>query len=551
MRKTEKLGLNLFDAEDNFDMDKINESTELVEEEVTTILDRPLEDTVYEWLGSHPEIVTALKDGQITYEKLSDALQDLITRISDKTTENKNNIDTLESRMNTFTSLGEGSTTGDAELIDARTILGTLVNLAGTDTGDTAGDAVRRQCGALLYLIDVAYYSAVREIEDTRQEYILPEMTSFITTGKNVFNYNAVQKGRVTEMNPNASKTYEYVGNAVYGEITQDTGYISLISDDTDKYGWIYCKVEPGASYVIKNIEPSCRIYYLKKEAMKCDVFRRIDQNYIYGAVIYTGIYGTEGTFTVPEDYDFVLIAIEISASDKTLESWEKAVICKAEDWDGEYIPFEYKFNAAVGLDNTKITSAVNAYLKAHPVTAGATQEESAQIIQNRDDISNLNGKIKETSEQTAKNKADISALSEKINEDIETINTKINDTYSDLSSEVDANISSINEKIETESEQVTQNKADISELNNAVHEMDAEIKTLEQELAETKKSVSNGKTKIAEALTRLGIKTAIDATFDDIVNNINKMGNGSMAGKFVQSSNIAVGMAGKIKEES
>ena len=51
-------------------------------------------------------------------------------------------IDTLQSRMDTFTSLPEGSTTGDAELIDIR------VKVDGT-IAPTAGTAVREQISEL------------------------------------------------------------------------------------------------------------------------------------------------------------------------------------------------------------------------------------------------------------------------------------------------------------------------------------------------------------------------------------------------------------------
>lgn len=60
------------------------------------------------------------------------------TKINDAYSTQNSKIATLESRMNTFTSLEEGSTTGDAELQDIR------VGANGT-TYDTAGNAVRCQ----------------------------------------------------------------------------------------------------------------------------------------------------------------------------------------------------------------------------------------------------------------------------------------------------------------------------------------------------------------------------------------------------------------------
>lgn len=62
----------------------------------------------------------------------------------------KNDIQAQKSRIDTFTTLQEGSTTGDAELIDGRT---------GTDGTiyTNIGDAIRTQCGNLNNLLDIKY----------------------------------------------------------------------------------------------------------------------------------------------------------------------------------------------------------------------------------------------------------------------------------------------------------------------------------------------------------------------------------------------------------
>ena len=62
----------------------------------------------------------------------------------------KNDIQTQKARIDTFTTLKEGSTTGDAELIDGRT---------GADgvTYTNIGDAIRTQCGNLNTLLDIEY----------------------------------------------------------------------------------------------------------------------------------------------------------------------------------------------------------------------------------------------------------------------------------------------------------------------------------------------------------------------------------------------------------
>ena len=62
----------------------------------------------------------------------------------------KNDIQTQKARIDSFTSLKEGSTTGDAELIDGRTGANGVVY-------KNIGDAIRTQCGNLNTLLDIEY----------------------------------------------------------------------------------------------------------------------------------------------------------------------------------------------------------------------------------------------------------------------------------------------------------------------------------------------------------------------------------------------------------
>lgn len=62
----------------------------------------------------------------------------------------KNDIQTQKARIDTFTTLQAGSTTGDAELIDGR------IGADGT-TYTNIGDAIRTQCGNLNTLLDIEY----------------------------------------------------------------------------------------------------------------------------------------------------------------------------------------------------------------------------------------------------------------------------------------------------------------------------------------------------------------------------------------------------------
>lgn len=68
------------------------------------------------------------------------------TEINSEVNQQNNKITVLENRMNTFTSLPNGSTTGDAELIDIRVPASGFNN---NTAYPTAGDAVRGQVGSL------------------------------------------------------------------------------------------------------------------------------------------------------------------------------------------------------------------------------------------------------------------------------------------------------------------------------------------------------------------------------------------------------------------
>nr|DAR35559.1 MAG TPA: tailspike protein [Caudoviricetes sp.] len=81
-------------------------------------------------------------------------------KINDASSTQNSKIATLESRMNTFTRLSEGSTTGDAELQDIR------VGVNGT-TYDTAGNAVRGQYSQLKE--DLTHYIYKPTLEDNNK----------------------------------------------------------------------------------------------------------------------------------------------------------------------------------------------------------------------------------------------------------------------------------------------------------------------------------------------------------------------------------------------
>ena len=93
------------------------------------------EEMASEFDAMQDELDTAFKTKS---DKLDEAIDGFDEILRTEITNMDGEIDTLKSRMNTFTSLPEGSTTGDAEVADIR------VGADGT-TYDSAGEAVRKQ----------------------------------------------------------------------------------------------------------------------------------------------------------------------------------------------------------------------------------------------------------------------------------------------------------------------------------------------------------------------------------------------------------------------
>lgn len=56
---------------------------------------------------------------------------------------------------------------------------------------------------------------------------------------------------------------------------------------------------------------------------------------------------------------------------------------------------------------------------------------------------------------------------------------------------------------------------------------IDRSIKTISDEIAEVKKSVSDGKSKVASAITEKGVSTEATDTFDTMAENIGKISSG------------------------
>ena len=124
---------------------------------------------VDEWLAEHPEVTTTVQDNSLTTAKYVDGsvtpakLDRTYTTPNDLSEVNANltnEINVLDARMDEFASLPEGSTSGNAELLDIR--VG-----ADSETYPSAGDAVRGQVANLKS--DLGQITV--EKADTRQLY--------------------------------------------------------------------------------------------------------------------------------------------------------------------------------------------------------------------------------------------------------------------------------------------------------------------------------------------------------------------------------------------
>ncbi len=166
------------------------------------------------------------------------------------TTKQNTKIAALQTRMSEFTSLKEGSTTGDAELIDAR------IGADGTKYL-SAGDAIRGQIEQLnedlddvitpnFNLIDTANILPVSDGQKYRKFKVVSGETYFfnvlangITAWTNVFNKKNVRIGSIDSVFGVSTWNSEVT-------IPDNVGYISILADSDDRYAktmyWGYKK---------------------------------------------------------------------------------------------------------------------------------------------------------------------------------------------------------------------------------------------------------------------------------------------------------------------
>ena len=150
MLTTEVYGLNLPEAGDQYNVDDMNENTTkidtamndeanaraLADEEINETITPITKEQIDNLFNFPADSVTELNDVRrdvngVVHMTAGNAVRSQVREVN-------NEMNVLRSRMNTFTSLEEGSTTGDAELTDMR------VGNDGT-VYESAGDALRTQ----------------------------------------------------------------------------------------------------------------------------------------------------------------------------------------------------------------------------------------------------------------------------------------------------------------------------------------------------------------------------------------------------------------------
>lgn len=112
------------------------------------------------------------------------------------------------------------------------------------------------------------------------------------------------------------------------------------------------------------------------------------------------------------------------------------------------------------------------------------------------------------------------------LDQDVKNLQIQVNKNTEDIAN---IDISIDNSIIEGLQMQITENKKDIITNSRAIDNLSYETTVLSGEVDAVKKSVSDGKKKVADAITVKGVQTAADSTFDNMANNILNIQSGDL----------------------
>ena len=187
----------------------------------------------------------------------------------------------------------------------------------------------------------------------------------------------------------------------------------------------------------------------------------------------------------------------------------------------------------SLGISDTKILEVVETFLLAHPEYIGATDEQVAQIAANAAAIQELQEDsvtivtLDEYNAFTEEQKKEKVYLiwdkdTDNIKADLDVITL---DEYNALS-EV--------EKKKRDYLIYSEEDISIDEVLDENSTRPVQNKVIAKEINEIKKSVSDGKSKVASAITDKGVATEATGTFDTMAENIRHIPSGNICGLYV-----------------
>ena len=185
----------------------------------------------------------------------------------------------------------------------------------------------------------------------------------------------------------------------------------------------------------------------------------------------------------------------------------------------------------SLGISDTKILEVVETFLLAHPEYIGATDEQVAQIAANAAAIQELQEDavtivtLDEYNAFTEEQKKEKVYLiwdkdTDNIKADLDVITL---DEYNALSE---------TEKKKRDYLIYSEEDISIDEVLDENSTRPVQNKVIAKEINEIKKSVSDGKSKVASAITDKGVATEATDTFDIMAENVRKISGGGVASK-------------------
>ena len=193
----------------------------------------------------------------------------------------------------------------------------------------------------------------------------------------------------------------------------------------------------------------------------------------------------------------------------------------------------------SLGISDTKIVEVVETFLLAHPEYIGATDEQVAQIAANAAAIQELQNDavaivtLDEYNAFTEEQKKEKVYLiwdkdTDNIKADLDVITLDEYNTLSEI------------EKKKRDYLIYSEEDISIDEIINENSTIPVQNKVIAKEINEIKKSVSDGKSKVASAITDKGVATEATDTFDVMAKNVGKIQTGTSNSQVLSTTMIS-----------